>query len=267
MAEKEKNTTKTIYEKLLYVQQSLVVPKDRVNNDDPVNVFHFRSAEQILATVKPLLNKVGATLTLSDEVLFANGRAYIKATATFTDITTKENVVVVALARESDSERGMSPSQVTGSASSYARKYALGGLFLLDDNKDPDEGRGLKIGSNETPSFMKDTKVPEPEKEAKPSKAESPAQNNENTKETPKVAKPEKKEAKTASGLLSGALDKKEMFTRAELEKTLISMVGEDMIGVVIGYYGVKSLDELPDEKLNEAIELKRKKNANAKDA
>ena len=120
-------------EALKKIQAELKAPKGQYNS---FGKYHYRSAESILEAVKPLLAKYGAELTLSDDIIEVGGRIYVKATARITDGT--ENVVTNAFAREPEDKKGMDSSQITGTASSYARKYALNGLFLIDDTKDAD---------------------------------------------------------------------------------------------------------------------------------
>lgn len=98
--------------------------------------FSYRNVESIYEATKPLLKELGLTLTLSDDIVLIGDRFYIKATATISN--SKESLSVSAFARESLDKKGMDSAQITGSCSSYARKYALGGLLLLDDNKDID---------------------------------------------------------------------------------------------------------------------------------
>ncbi len=118
---------------LLAIQAELKAPKGQYNS---FGKYKYRSAEDILEAVKPLLLKNGCTMTLSDELINIGDRYYVKATA---KITSKdESVAVTALAREPEDKKGMDSSQITGTASSYARKYALNGLFLIDDTKDAD---------------------------------------------------------------------------------------------------------------------------------
>lgn len=124
-----------IYEKLSNVQSELHATKDRKND---FGKFNYRSCEDILQAVKPLLSENGLILTLSDEIVEISGRFYIKAIAGIADIETGEGLRVTAYARESESKSGMDAAQITGSCSSYARKYALNGLFCIDDNKDID---------------------------------------------------------------------------------------------------------------------------------
>lgn len=124
-----------ITEKLLNIQQKLNAPKDQFNG---FGKYSYRSAEGILQAVKPLLEENKVCLTLSDTMCEIGGRVYVKATATLKDTETNEDIFVDAFAREEETKKGMDSSQVTGAASSYARKYALNGLFAIDDNKDSD---------------------------------------------------------------------------------------------------------------------------------
>lgn len=123
----------SFYEKLIKVQQELKAPKSNFNK---FGNFFYRSAEDILEAVKPLNAKYGLVLTLKDEPVLVGERYYIKATARIAD--GNESHEVTAYARESQAKKGMDDSQITGTASSYARKYALNGLFLIDDTKDAD---------------------------------------------------------------------------------------------------------------------------------
>lgn len=125
-----------IYDKLASIQQRLAVPKDRDNN---FSGFKYRSAADILAKVKPLLKEYGCALVLSDEIVMIGDRYYIRATAALTDTENPiDTISATAYAREDPAKKGMDGSQITGSASSYARKYALAGLFAIDDEKDAD---------------------------------------------------------------------------------------------------------------------------------
>lgn len=126
---------KTIYEKLLAVQNELKAPKDKRNN---FGGYNYRSCEGILEAVKPLLQEQGLMLTIKDEVVNIGDRYYVRATVLLDDISSNGEIAVTALAREEETKKGMDASQITGTASSYARKYALNGLFLIDDTKDAD---------------------------------------------------------------------------------------------------------------------------------
>ncbi|EEX3831665.1 ERF family protein [Escherichia coli] len=120
-----------LYKKLWTIQQTLNAPKNQRNN---FGGYSYRSAEDILEAVKPLLQNI--TLTLNDEIVLIGDRYYVKATATLSD--GEDAICITAYAREEENKKGMDCSQLTGATSSYARKYALNGLFCIDDAKDPD---------------------------------------------------------------------------------------------------------------------------------
>lgn len=124
-----------IYEKLIKVQSELKAPKNQRNN---FGGYNYRSCEDILEAVKPLLKDHKLTLIIKDYVGNVGDRYYITAEATLIDIETGETIKTQAQARESETKKGMDDSQITGTASSYARKYCLNGLFLIDDTKDAD---------------------------------------------------------------------------------------------------------------------------------
>lgn len=121
------------FEKLVAIQTDLKAPKGQKNT---FGGYKYRSCEDILEAVKPLLAREGLVLNISDEVLEIGGRVYVKAKATITDGQNFQTST--AYAREAETKKGMDPAQVTGTSSSYARKYALNGLFCIDDTKDPD---------------------------------------------------------------------------------------------------------------------------------
>lgn len=150
----------SIQMKLLAAQQSLKANKTQYNS---FGKYNYRSCEDILEALKPVLALNMMIVTLADEVVEVGGRVYIKATATVTDAETFESISVTAFAREEETKKGMDASQVTGAASSYARKYALNGLFAIDDNKDSDStnthGKDemlpkMPIETPETPKFV-----------------------------------------------------------------------------------------------------------------
>lgn len=116
------------------IQQGLKAPKGQYNS---FGKYHYRSCEDILEAVKDVLGDQSCILNISDELVLIGDRYYVKATATITNSEGK-SVSTTAFARESESKAGMDSSQITGSASSYARKYALNGLFCIDDTKDAD---------------------------------------------------------------------------------------------------------------------------------
>ena len=161
-----------VYEKLMTVQTKLRAPKGQYNS---FGKYSYRSCEDILEALKPLLAEVGAIINITDEikvigdnfetmevedkktgeksVRLVGRRFYIEATAMFIDVETGDSIVARALAREDETKKGMDLAQVTGSVSSYARKYALNGLFAIDDNKDSDatNTHGKEIKPNMTP--------------------------------------------------------------------------------------------------------------------
>tara|TARA_Y100001937_G_C7135092_1_gene339508 strand:+ start:1361 stop:1837 length:477 start_codon:yes stop_codon:yes gene_type:complete len=124
-----------IKQRLQGIQVSLKAPKGQTNK---FGGYKYRSCEDILTAVKPLLSEWGCVLTITDDVIEVGNRLYVKATAVLSDTETDKSLSVSAYARESESKKGMDDAQITGSASSYARKYALNGLFAIDDTKDPD---------------------------------------------------------------------------------------------------------------------------------
>ena len=124
-----------ILEKLQKVQNEIKAPKNLYNS---FGKYKYRNVEGILESFKPYGKKYGLALTISDEIVQIGERIYVKAIASLHDIETSESIQNTAFARESLEKKGMDDSQITGTASSYARKYALNGLFLLDDTKDAD---------------------------------------------------------------------------------------------------------------------------------
>lgn len=139
----ETTIKKNIYGALADIQVKLNAPKGQYNS---FGKYKYRSCEDILAAVKPLLTANDCTLTLSDDVVMVGNRTYIKATATLS-IDGGESVSTTAYAREEEGKKGMDASQVTGAASSYARKYALNGLFAIDDMVDSDNGNNQPQGA------------------------------------------------------------------------------------------------------------------------
>ena len=133
---------------IISIQNELKAPKGQFNS---FGRYKYRSCEDILEAVKPLLHKYSCSLNISDEVVMVGDRFYVKSTATLRKDTGEVISSSVAYAREDESKKGMDGAQVTGAASSYARKYALNGLFCIDDTKDAD-----------TDEYTKNTK---PEKE------------------------------------------------------------------------------------------------------
>jgi len=141
-----------IYQKLSVIQNELVVTKNQRNT---FGNYNFRSAEDILEAVKPICKKHDTVLIVSDKVILVGDRNYIEATATLYDLDSNKligsSIETTASAREALIQKGMQDAQITGSSSSYARKYALGGLFNLDDNKDPDATNKHDKGTPDAP--------------------------------------------------------------------------------------------------------------------
>ena len=135
----------SVYEKLLKIQGSLKAPKGQYNG---FGKYKYRSCEDILEALKPLLVENKAVVTINDSLVQIGERYYVQAVATLIDVEDGEKVSVMAYAREALSKKGMDESQVTGATSSYARKYALNGLFAIDDNKDMDYMQGQFTDEN-----------------------------------------------------------------------------------------------------------------------
>lgn len=156
----------SVYSKLTVVQAKLKAPKNQFNK---FGNYKYRSCEDILEALKPVLSEEKATVFISDSIERIEGRYYVKATATFIDSETSETVSNTAYAREPESKKGSDESQITGASSSYARKYALNGLFLIDDTKDEDTEERQNEKNNRA---NKAEKKPEKEKSDKQKNAE-----------------------------------------------------------------------------------------------
>jgi len=126
-----------IHQKLQGIQTELKAPKGQTNK---FGGYRYRSCEDILTALKPLLAQYTCTLAISDDIVEVGGRVYVMATATLASTSCEgdDAVSTSGFAREAETKKGMDDAQITGSASSYARKYALNGLFAIDDTKDPD---------------------------------------------------------------------------------------------------------------------------------
>jgi hypothetical protein len=149
-----KEKTLHITEKLLLVQSELKAPKGQYNS---FGKYKYRSCEDILEAVKPLLSKHRLAMTVSDELKNIGDRYYVEATVRITDLDSDGWITVKASAREEENKKGMDGSQITGAASSYARKYALNGTFLIDDTKDSDatnthDDKDKKVSTSSTTS-------------------------------------------------------------------------------------------------------------------
>lgn len=139
---------KETIKKLSEVQRKLNAPKGQFNS---FGKYHYRSCEDILMAVKPLLD--GLVITINDQIEVIGDRIYVKATATFSD--GENSISSTAYAREPETKKGCDDSQITGATSSYARKYALNGLLLIDDNKDADHDNNKQDASNKQDAPLK----------------------------------------------------------------------------------------------------------------
>lgn len=147
----------SIYEKLMNIQTQLKVPKNQFNK---FGNYNYRSCEDILEGLKPLLKENKAAITITDTIEHIGDRYYVNAVVKFIDIESGEIVEVSALAREEENKKGMDASQITGSTSSYARKYALNGIFCIDDTKDSD-GMNNKDGDTSKTDLSKGYTTPQ----------------------------------------------------------------------------------------------------------
>ena len=134
-----------VYEKLIAIQSELKAPKSQYNS---FGKYAYRNCEDILEALKPLLKEHKSTIYIADEIVTVLDRFYVKATVTFIDAETGEKIINTAYAREEECKKGMDGSQVTGASSSYARKYALNGMFAIDDTKDSDFTNTTTKGDN-----------------------------------------------------------------------------------------------------------------------
>ena len=137
----------SIYQKLMAIQQELKVPKSQYNK---FGNFYYRNLDDILQALKPLLKEHNMLLFMTDDVREIAGRFYIEATAVLMDLDDGNEIKVHGYAREANQKSGMDDAQITGACSSYARKYALGGLFDLDDGADPDAMDNSGSSNNQT---------------------------------------------------------------------------------------------------------------------
>ena len=152
----EENTM-NIYEKLSLIQQKMSVPKTRYNS---FSQFYFRNTEDILIALKPYLDTYGCVILISDEIVEISGRHYVKASARLINASQPDQVIEnVAYAREAETKPKFDPSQLTGSASTYARKYALNGLLAIDDVQDADALEHVKETKNDSKPMANDSKA------------------------------------------------------------------------------------------------------------
>ena len=176
----------SVYDKLVSVQTELKAPKNQYNI---FGKYNYRSCEDILEDLKPVLKKNGATVIITDTLELVGDRYYVKATAKFVDVESGDFIENSAYAREDLSQKGMSESQITGSTSSYARKYCLNGLFLIDDTKDADtdEYQNQQAKGNQKQTTKKENAKQAPKEVS----AQAPVNQTEPSKETPLVNDPD----------------------------------------------------------------------------
>ena len=148
--------SKEFYARLATIQHTLNAPKGQYNN---FGKYHYRSCEDILEGVKPLLD--GLFLSISDEIVLIGDRYYVKSTATITDGETSHSAT--AMAREALDKKGLDEAQITGATSSYARKYCLSGLFGIDDSKDADSNEHKQQQNNAKPHQQQQKPKPAPD--------------------------------------------------------------------------------------------------------
>jgi hypothetical protein len=213
-------------EKLQIIQTELKAPKGQYNL---FGKYYYRSCEDIQEGLKPLLAKTKTSLVVGDEIVVIGTRHYVKATAALMDCESDESITNIAYAREEESKKGMDGSQVTGASSSYARKYALNGLFCIDDTKDSDS-----TNSGDTDSKKANTK---PNQIKEPTEAEIAA-------ERQKIAGQKIEQAKINT-------------IKAELERTGVSEKA------ILGRYKVEKIEEITEElfiKVMSALEKTKSK-------
>lgn len=217
-----------IFVTLQSIQQSLVAPKGQYNS---FGKYSYRSAEDILEALKPILQEHDAVLILQDGIVQIGDRYYVEATATLYAVG--ETIGTTAYAREDDSKKGMDGSQVTGAASSYARKYALNGLFMIDDNKDPDMDEYHNQNSQASRTSQKPAQKPNSQKEQP---ANAPAKNN---------------GSKTITGAQARAI-RTELKNMAEATGSPAATIGKWFIDKM----GVDKPESIPANRLKEAQKI-----------
>jgi hypothetical protein len=162
----------SIYERLPLTQTELKAPKGQRNT---FGNYDYRSAEDILEAVKPVLSENELVLTLEDEIVLIGDRYYVKATARIVDDAKTGSVWISAYAREAEDKKGMNSAQITGATSSYARKYALNGLFAIDDSKDADSDEHCKHSETRTSTTSNQALKASPNKPASATPNPSPS--------------------------------------------------------------------------------------------
>lgn len=217
-----------IFVTLQSIQQSLVAPKGQYNS---FGKYSYRSAEDILEALKPILQEHDAVLILQDGIVQIGDRYYVEATATLYAVG--ETIGTTAYAREDDSKKGMDGSQVTGAASSYARKYALNGLFMIDDNKDLDTDEYHNQNSQAGRTSQK------------------PAQKTNSKREQAANAPSKSNGAKTITGEQAKAI-RTELKNMAEATGSPAATIGKWFIDKM----GVDKPESIPTDRLKEAQKI-----------
>lgn len=241
-----------VYEKLLEVQKKLNAPKSKYND---FGKYHYRSCEDILEGVKPLLDKVKATIVLSDDIVQIAERIYVRATAQFIDIEKEGQIVEnTAYAREPLVVKGMSDSQVTGSASTYARKSALNGLLCIDDSIDEDSSN---VSDEERKQLEEEKKKADKEASDKHKadkqdliKQEKDAQKTDAIKNQEMIDSTDPDLVPHGEGMTPARVER----IRKELKRT-----GNDEV-VIKGFYKVNDLTELTENQYISVINQLSKK-------
>lgn len=221
-------TQSPIFVTLQSIQGKLVAPKGQYNS---FGNYAYRSAEDILEALKPILQEHDATLILQDEVVQIGERYYVEATATL--YASGESIGTKAYAREDDNKKGMDGSQVTGAASSYARKYALNGLFMIDDNKDADTDAYHTQNNQATGKAQKTSQKQATQQEAI---TKVPAKSN---------------GSKTITGAQAKAI-RTELKNMAEATGSPVAAIGNWFIGKM----GVDKPENIPADRLKEAQKI-----------
>jgi len=220
---------KTIYERLLTVQSALNAPKNQRNK---FGNYNYRSCEDVLEALKPLLLANDLNLVVSDEVVMVGARTYVKATCVLTAIgSPEERIHVTGWSREEEDKKGMDQSQITGASSSYARKYALNGLFLIDDGKDSDST------NDHGKSSPSPTPEPKPQKSTQPTTAkpgEKPKSLEERYTSAVRFVEKSKDKAAAVAMALDMIAKEKIPFTEEQLDKlkALATAVGAESLEV-----------------------------------
>ena len=225
----------TVYEKLLKVQNQLKAPKGQYNS---FGKYYYRSAEDILEAVKPICLEHKAVTYLTDKMVLLGDRYYIESTCHFVDIETGDKITNTSYAREEETRKGMNHDQLTGATGSYARKYALNGMFCIDDNKDSDY-------TNEEKDRAKDNVAKDREKEKK--ELEKNKNNKSNTQN--KGNTNTKPDAKTKDKKPLTDEEKKKLAIQKVLE---VADGSEEVLKAFYMSYGVANLQECTIKQLIE---------------